>query len=100
MMSVNPAWIIALVALALTVLGIVATWSIRINKGESAAESAKKAQDTADKALAELSAFKAHVAETYASNKTLEQMERRLMEALNRLGDRFDRLFHPSPPAP
>lgn len=69
----------------------------RVWKGESALETARKAQDTADRALAELNAFKEHAASTYASQAMLDKMEGRVVDAINRLGDRLDNLFQPRP---
>jgi hypothetical protein len=92
-------WMIGAAALALTVAGIVATWAVRISKGETAADAAKKAQETADKAREELSDYKIHVAETYVSHNALSELERRLNEAIKGVGDRLERLFHPAPPS-
>lgn len=39
----------------------------------------------------ELAAYKVEVAEKYASRETIDQMENRLIDAINRLGDRLDR---------
>ena len=85
-------WIIALGGLILTGLGVYAGWVARIMKGESAADAAKKAQETADKAVAALAEFKTEVARDYASAKMVEQVEGRVVSAIDRLGDRLDNI--------
>lgn len=85
-------WAIALAGFILTALGVYAGWVARIMKGESAADTAKKAQDTADSAVRELAAFKTEVARDYASAKMVEQVESRVVSAIDRLGDRLDNI--------
>lgn len=98
------AWIVALGGLILTALGVYAGWVARIMKGEGAAETAAKALAKADEVSKELHSridgvakdlgeFKEHVARDYASNRALEQMEKRVVDAISRLGDRLDRAF-------
>jgi hypothetical protein len=111
------AWIIALGMFVLTALGVFAGYVVKINKGESAAETAKLALDatrklevdladfkaSADTAKAaleavrklevELADFKTEVAKNYASIRLIEQLESRIVNAIERLGDRLDRAF-------
>lgn len=42
---------------------------------------------------AELASFKLTVAEKYATNEAIKQVEERVVDAINRLGDRLDRMF-------
>jgi hypothetical protein len=86
--------------LALALIGTVAAWAIRINKGEEALKLAKDAKESADAAKAELANYKVHVAETYVSHTNLAELERRLTDSIKAVGDRLERLFHPTPPAP
>jgi propanediol dehydratase large subunit len=92
----SPEVLIAAATLALTIAGAVAFWANRINKGENALEIAKSALAKADECRKELADFKVHVAANYASNSTIEAMEARLIEAINRLGDRLDRVLERS----
>mgnify|MGYP001809802348 CR=1 FL=1 len=92
-------WMIALGGLLLTAAGVFAGWVLRIYKGEAAAETARQAMlkaEAADErahvAMAELAAFKTEVARDYASLKTVEQVENRVVSAVDGLGIRLDRL--------
>lgn len=85
--------IAAIAATVIAAAGFFAAWVVRINKGESANESVKQAHERIDKHSRELSEFKEHVAREYASKATLDQMETRIINVINRLGDRFDRLM-------
>lgn len=97
-MTLSPAVIMALFA-ALTLLLSSATfyagWVLRVGKGESAAKAVEHLEGRVERTERELADFKAHVAATYASNHTLDQMEKRVVDAINRLGDRMDGLFKP-----
>jgi hypothetical protein len=75
-----------------------AGWVTRIVKGEGAAEAVKRQQEHLERVERELAQFKEHVAATYASNQTIEQLERRVVVAIDRLGDRLDKLFEPRRP--
>ncbi|MEM7216674.1 MAG: hypothetical protein AAF423_14140 [Pseudomonadota bacterium] len=50
------------------------------------------------KAESALSDFKVQVAKEYATNKGIEQMESRVVDAIRRLGDRLDRVMEGSKP--
>ena len=101
-MTISPAVVMALFA-ALTLLLSAATffagWVLRVGKGEGAAEAVKRQQDHIDRLERDFANFKEHVASNYASNSTVAEVEKRIVDAINRLGDRLDRLFHPTPPA-
>lgn len=71
-------------------------YAVKTNKGESAAESVKTAHTRIDAVAKELGEFKTVVARDYASNRMIEQMEARLVVAINRLGDRLDGVFRPT----
>lgn len=86
-------WAIGLGGFVLAALGAVAGWAIRINTGERADASAKRAHERIDELAKEVGDFKAEVAANYVSNRTLDQMERRVVDAINRLGDRLDNVF-------
>lgn len=97
-MNVNPTVLIGALMLILTVAGVIAAWAIRINKGESALDAAKRAQDTADEAKADLAKHKLWVAENYVSHTAMTELERRLTDQIKELGARLERLFHPPSP--
>lgn len=92
-MDWTPSGFIALAALILTIVGLVATWAIKVNTGERADSAAATALKRLDELKSELGAFKQEVARDYASNRMIEQMESRLVTAIERLGDRLDRAF-------
>jgi NACalpha-BTF3-like transcription factor len=70
----------------------------RLNKAEARANEAAKVADDAktrvDHLETELVNHRVAVATEYVSRKTLEILEGKLVEAINRLGDRLDKLFH------
>jgi hypothetical protein len=83
----------AVVAVLLTLVSIVTAWAVRVSNGERADKSAEKAHERIDSVVKELSDFKAHVAEKYVTGSVIEQLENRLIDAINRLGDRLDRFL-------
>lgn len=85
--------IIASIGLFITIIGLVAAWAIRINRGERADSSATKAHARIDTLASIVSDFKQEVAREYASVRMVEQMEGRVITAIERLGDRLDRVF-------
>lgn len=97
-------WLFAAGTFAISAMTFYGGWVMSRAKGENAAETAKAAHDEIrrvsaelharlDGVVADLAEFKEHVAREYASNRTLEQMEKRVVDAINRLGDRLDRTF-------
>lgn len=50
-------------------------------------------EDVRAKSAKELDAFKLEVAQRYATSDLMREIEERMIEAINRLGDRFDRYF-------
>ena len=72
----------------------------RLNKAEARAnEAAKSADDLkvrVDAVHAELVEHRINDAKDYVSRATLEDMESKLVEAINRLGDRLDKVFQSS----
>lgn len=54
----------------------------------------KAVEDKAEKTKNELLVFKTHVAENYSQKKDLEEMEKRINDQINSLGERFDRGFN------
>lgn len=86
----DPNALIALGTLLLAAAGGIAFWSVRISKGENALDVAKRVER-------DLAEFKVHVAANYASNSTIAEMEGRLIDAINRLGDRLDRVLERRP---
>lgn len=94
----KPEWIVAAVGvctLLLAALNLYDRWAAGRAKGEGGAASAKVAHQRIDALAKEVADFKTHVAVNYASNQMITQMEQRLVDAINRLGDRLDRAFHP-----
>lgn len=83
--------------LALAALSGLGGWHARAIKGEGAASSAKEAHARIDVLAKEQSDFKTEVARDYASVRLLDQMEGRVVSAINRLGDRLDRALDRTP---
>jgi hypothetical protein len=77
----------------IAIFKVVDTWSQRVSAGQAAKEIATAAMSRAEKAEADLAAFKEQVARDYVSQMLLEKMEDRVTGAVNRLGDRLDQLF-------
>ncbi|QQM29276.1 hypothetical protein JET14_13160 [Martelella lutilitoris] len=70
---------------------------IRIKKAEIRAtikELAAKDETERAKIREEMSDFREHVARNYASTEVMNRMESRIVDALNRLGDRLDTFAH------
>jgi hypothetical protein len=57
---------------------------------EEALKRCQQSEDQNQKLGMELSQFREHVAKSYASVEIMNRMEERIVDALNRLGDRFD----------
>lgn len=88
--------VLIVVQIVAFVVFIVRTHSV----AQSASEMADKAHKRADDAHIAISAyhatlmlFKEHVASEYVDKSSLRDMEGRLVDAINRLGDRLDRMY-------
>lgn len=81
---------VALGGFIVVLLAAAGGWAIARFKGESALTEAQKAHARADAAHEALAAFKLDVAREYASTKSLELVEARVVSAIERLGDRLD----------
>ena len=101
-----PEWmaICAIAGLAITVGGKVWQLATRLSSAESKADLAVSRADMAGINVAAntmrcetmarlLSEHKESIAMNYVSNRALESLENRLVEAIGRLGDRLDKLF-------
>lgn len=93
-----PIWVIALVGALITGGGVIAAVAVRISKGENALTAAKEARECAERARQEIADYKTHVAGTYVSHAAMAEVERRIMDGVKELGQRIERLFHPSLP--
>lgn len=102
--------VIALASFVITVGGKVWQLATRLSDTEAKAEAAATRADLAGINVAAntircetmarlLSEHKERIAEEYVSNRSLEKLENRLVEAISRLGDRLDKLFRPMTPA-
>ena len=90
----------ALVAAVIAVSGWQWKLSGRISKTESDASSAflnaAAAKMRSDILEDQFNEFRIHVASEYANRDHLEQLEKKLIDAINRLGDRLDKVFEGS----
>lgn len=80
--------------------GILTFWmnfSNRIGKADAKAETAGKQSSAATARVItiekELTELRVSVARDYVSKDTLDVMEKRVIDAINRLGDRLDKAF-------
>ena len=80
--------------------GILFRGADRLNKVEARANEASKSADDlrlqVERMDSELNEHRIAVAKEYVSRETLEAMESKLIDAINRLGDRLDRAFQTS----
>ena len=94
----------AVCGVLLTIGGYVVKITLRITAAENKADLAASRADVAGinvaansmrvEAVAKaLSEHKESVAANYVSNRSLENLENRLVDAIGKLGDRLDRLF-------
>lgn len=89
------AGIVMLAGFLITVVVTVVKFTDRLTKAEGALEIAREAKTQADKATGDLADFKEKVAREYVTSTAIERLEERLVDAINRLGDRLDRAFEP-----
>jgi hypothetical protein len=93
-----------LVAIISTIGGIVVRMTDRMNKAEAKADAAESQAELARLSVAanrleidrmenSLVEHRVAVAKEYVSKDTLASLESRIVEAINRLGDRLDRMF-------
>ncbi|KAI93543.1 hypothetical protein T281_16025 [Rhodomicrobium udaipurense JA643] len=84
----------------LTLAGIIATvaasYAVMRYQVDDAKKDAAAARQRSDEVGKDLLAFKAEASERFATDETLQRVENRITEAINRLGDRFDRFFEGS----
>lgn len=87
----------AAITFAITVGGVLVRLVDRLNKSETKAAAADKSACTAlariitvEKQLVDL---RVSVAKEYVSHPTLATLENRIVEAINRLGDRLDKII-------
>lgn len=96
--------IVATCMLLITVGGILVRVTLRISAAENKADLAQSRADMAGINVAAnsmrvetvaklLSDHKETIAQNYVSNKALESLENRLVDAIGKLGDRIDRIF-------
>lgn len=64
-----------------------------VKEANEAKEEAKNAILRARELGAELANYRLEVSEKYATHKSLEQLEERIIQAVERIGDRLDRVF-------
>ena len=94
--------LIALFSFILLVVGVATGWAVRINAGERANASVKRAHERIDElgkavhgridtVIEGQGQFREQVAREYVSLSAVDKLEERLMSAIERLGDRFDR---------
>lgn len=92
-----------LLALVMAVGGAIWRLASRLSGVESKADSASQGVVATtvrvETVARQLSEHKEQVAVNYVSNRALENLENRLVDAISKLGDRLDRLFTARQPA-
>lgn len=99
-MSGVPQWILSgasLVVPALAILGFWMTFASRITMAEASAkeakEDAKEANEKATLLSASFSLYREQIAREYIHREVMREVEDRLTAAIERLGDRLDRVL-------
>ncbi len=102
-MNTIPQWVtfgVALIVPALAVIGFWMTLSARLAKAElissEAKEDAKEANDKATLLSASFSLYREQIAREYIHREVMREVEDRLTQAIERLGDRLDRVLERS----
>jgi hypothetical protein len=102
-MSETPMWITFLLASILPGLGVIGFWmnlSSRLTKAETvsgdARDDAKEANDKATIMSASFALYREQIAREYIHREVMREVEDRLTQAIERLGDRLDRVLERS----
>jgi Tfp pilus assembly protein PilO len=102
-MSEIPQWVtfgVALIVPAIAILGFWMTLSARLAKAEiislEAKEDAKEANQKATLLSASFSLYREQIAREYIHREVMREVEDRLTQAIERLGDRLDRVLERS----
>lgn len=85
--------LVAILALAVTIIGGGTAWVLRFGKIEAAVERSEAAEAKVQEIQRELVEFKVEVARNYATAAMVAQVERGVGEAINRLSDRLDKVL-------
>lgn len=99
-MNEFPSWVTVVLAATVPALAILGFWmslSSRLTKAELTADMSSKDVEAANQKIALLTAsfaiYREQIARDYIHRETMTDVENRLTQAIDRLGDRFDRLF-------
>ncbi len=102
-MSDVPGWLIFGAALIVPCLAVIGFWmslSSRLTKAETIAdeakEDAKEANEKATLLSASFSLYREQIAREYIHREVMREVEDRLTQAIERLGDRLDRVLERS----
>ena len=98
-----PQWVtfgVALIVPAIAIIGFWMSLSARLAKAEltssEAKEDAKEANDKATLLSASFSLYREQIAREYIHREVMREVEDRLTQAIERLGDRLDRVLERS----
>ncbi len=102
-MSEIPQWVtfsVALIVPAIAIIGFWMTLSSRLTKAEITSADAKKDAEEANAKATLLSAsfslYREQIAREYIHREVMREVEDRLTQAIERLGDRLDRVLERS----
>lgn len=95
-----PQWLVIILGGVVPMMSFVGFWmslSSRLTKAETAGENAIKAFDMINikynNLFNDFSLYREQVAKEYTNKDTIREVEDRLTIAINRLGDRFDKII-------
>lgn len=102
-MNDMPQWVtfgVALIVPAIAIIGFWMSLSARLAKAEitsfEAKEDAKEANEKATLLSASFSLYREQIAREYIHREVMREVEDRLTQAIDRLGDRLDRVLERS----
>lgn len=102
-MSEHPQWVTFIASLIVPAIAIISFWvtfTSRLTKAEVTAEEAKEdAKEANSKATllsASFSLYREQIAREYIHREVMREVEDRLTQAIERLGDRLDRVLERS----
>jgi hypothetical protein len=102
-MNDMPQWLAIILASALPAMGIIGFWmklSSRLTKAETVAvdarDDAKEANEKSTILSASFSLYREQIAREYIHREVMREVEERLTQAIDRLGDRLDRVLERS----
>lgn len=89
--------LILMAGFVITVVTTIVKFTDRLTKAEGALAASERAEEKADSAEKALADFRVEVARNYATSEMVKAVKNEVVDAINRLGDRFDRILEGRP---